>query len=206
MSERNELISYALDFVSYLISQTKGIERVILFGSVARGDFDEESDVDLFVDTKNSKLEKKILKLKDNFEKTEKAKRWSLKGISNPFSCVVGDLDSKEWKDLKRGMVNNGIILYGKYKAIGEKIYQYTLFSFEGIKPESKRVGVFRKLFGFKTGKKKYPGLVGKYEMVRLGKGNLAVPAEKVLEMKKFFKEKKVAVKLYDFWSDYELR
>jgi predicted nucleotidyltransferase len=206
MNKRNELISYALDFVAYLINKVEGIDRVILFGSVARGDFDEESDVDLFIDTKNKKLESKILRGNNNFEKIEKAKRWKLKGVNNPFSCIVGELDSEEWKDLKRGMINNGVILYGKYKAVSERIYQYTLFSFEGIKPESKRVGIYRKLFGFKAGKKRYPGLVEKYDLIKLGKGNIAVPVERALELKTFFRKRKVLVKLYDFWSDYELR
>tara|TARA_Y100000310_G_scaffold328561_1_gene396885 strand:- start:1640 stop:2260 length:621 start_codon:yes stop_codon:yes gene_type:complete len=203
--KRNELTSYALDFVSYLINKTDDIDRVILFGSVARGDFDEESDIDLFIDTKNKNLEEKILKLKSSFEKTKKAREWELKGVTNSFSCMVGKLDGKDWKDLKRGMINNGMVLYGKYKAETEKIHQYTLFSFEKIKPESKRVGLYRKLFGFKIGKKKYSGLVKKHNLIRLGKGNLAVPAAEVFRLKRFFKENKITVKLYDFWSDHKL-
>ena len=46
MPQKNELIAYSLDFASYLISKIKGIDRIILHGSIAKGDFDEESDVD----------------------------------------------------------------------------------------------------------------------------------------------------------------
>ncbi|MFH1276535.1 MAG: nucleotidyltransferase domain-containing protein [Candidatus Woesearchaeota archaeon] len=195
-----------MDFASHLISQVNGINRIILFGSVARDDFNEESDIDLFIDTIDKKLEKKVQLLVDNFYKTKKAKNWELKGINNPFSCEMGELDSDEWKDLKRGMLNNGIILYGKYKASSEKIYQYTLFSFPDIKPESKRVGLHRKLFGFKLGKKRYAGLIEKYSLIPLGKGNIAVSIEHSLKIKKIFKEKKIPVKVYDLWSDYELK
>lgn len=205
MKKRNELIAYALDFASYLISREDEIDRIMLFGSVARGDFDKESDIDLFIDSKDKKLEKEIEIIIDSYHKTQKSKNWEMKGISNPFSCIVGELDSSEWKDLKRGLVNNGIILYGKYKAAAEKINHYTLFSFGKIKPESRRVSFHRILFGFKLRKKKYLGLMEKYNSIKLGKGSILVPVEQAVKMKQFFKEKKVPVRVYDIWSDYSL-
>ena len=201
MLQRNELIAYTLDFASYLISKEKKIDRIILHGSVARGDFDEKSDIDLFIDTKE-KIEKKIIKITDNYYKTKKFKEWELKGVNNPFSVITGKLDSKEWKNLKRSIINTGIILYGKYKAEAEKINHYTLFSFENIKPDKKRIAIFRKLFGFKTGKKHYPGLIEKIKAIKAGKGSILVPIEHVNELKKYFQGKKVAIKLYDLWSD----
>lgn len=202
---RNEMISYALDFVSYLIGRLASIDRIILFGSVARGDFNRESDIDLFIDTKDKKIEKDVKKLADAYSKTSKARAWQLKGIQNTFSCIVGILDSEEWKDLKRGMVNHGLILYDKYKATAEKIHQYTLFSFENIRPESLRVTVNRALFGFRVKSKKYPGLAERYGLVKLGKGTILVPVEHSLKIKSFFREKKITVKVYDIWSDYKL-
>ena len=200
MLQGNELIAYALDFVSYLVSKTSKVDRVILHGSIVRGDFDEKSDIDLFIDTEES--EKKINKIVDNYYKTKKFREWELKGIGNTISVIAGRLDSKEWKDLKRSMINSGIILYGKYKAEAEKINQYTLFSFENIKPDRKRVAIFRKLFGFKMGKKRYSGMTGKIKAVKVGKGSLLVPIEHTNKLKKYFQEKRVAVKLYDLWSD----
>lgn len=203
--EKIELHSYALDFASYLLSNAVGIQRIFLFGSAARGDFDKESDVDLFIDAKDKKLEKIIPALTDSFYGTEKAKRWKLKGITNPFSCLVGNLDSSEWKDLKRSIINHGIILYGKYKAEAEKVYQYTIFTFGKIAPESKRVIIHRKLFGFNTKKQNYGGLAQKLGLLKLGKGSLLVKAEHVTALKELFRKNKVTVKLYDVWSDSEL-
>jgi len=205
MIERNELTSYALDFTAYLISKIKEIDRVLLHGSVARGDFDEESDIDLFIDAKEN-LGKKVNKIVDNYYKTKKFRDWELKGIDNPISVIVGKLDSKEWKDLKRSIINTGIILYGKYKAESEKVNQYTLFSFEGIKPDKKRILIFRKLFGFKVGKKKYPGFIEKINGIKIAKGSVLVPIEHTNELKRYFQDKKVAVKLYDLWSDSRLK
>lgn len=204
MLQRNELIAYALDFVSYLISKESRIDQIILHGSIARGDFDEESDIDLFIDTKE-KIDKKIEKITDNYYKTKKFKEWKLKGITNPINCIAGILDSEEWKDLKRSIINTGIILYGKYKAKTEKVNQYVLFSFENTKPNKKRVTIFRKLFGFKVGKKEYLGIAEKIKAVKVGKGSLLVPIEHTSELKQYFQRKKVTIKLYDLWSDTKL-
>jgi len=201
MAEKNELISYAMDFVSYLIDKEKKINRIILHGSVARGDFDEESDIDLFVDS-YEKIEKRVQKILDNYYKTKKYQNWGLKGIDNEISIIVGKLDGGEWKNLKRSVMNTGIMLYGKYKAEADKINHYVLFSFENIKPNKKRVLIFRKLFGFKVGKKSYPGLIEKMNTIRVGKGVLLVPIEYANELKKYFQNKKVKVKLFDLWSD----
>ena len=203
MAKRNELIAYAIDFVSYLISKEPEINRVILYGSAARGDFDEESDVDLFVDVlENSKKEKRINEITDKYYKTKKFREWELKGIKNTISLIIGDLDSKKWKDLKRSIMNIGIVLYGKYKGEAEKIKHYTLFSFENIKPDRKRVAVFRKLFGFKLKNKTYPGMIEKYKGIQVGKGAVLIPIENVTFLKLYFQEKKISVKMYDLWSD----
>src|SRR3989338_9492108 len=94
-------IAYAMDFASYLVSKVTSIDRVILYGSVARGDFDNKSDVDLFIDTREKNIEKQIKKAEDGYLKTEAYRRWSLKGYTYPFSFIIGRLDSSEWKELK---------------------------------------------------------------------------------------------------------
>ena len=57
--KKNELYAYLTDFLSILYLKkdllTK-INSIILFGSVARGDFDKKSDVDILFINKNKKL------------------------------------------------------------------------------------------------------------------------------------------------------
>ncbi len=60
---QDTLIAYALDFSSFLIDTAKvtdKIKRIMLFGSVARGDFTKESDIDLFIDTDEESIEDEI--------------------------------------------------------------------------------------------------------------------------------------------------
>ncbi|MBS3080276.1 nucleotidyltransferase domain-containing protein [Candidatus Pacearchaeota archaeon] len=201
MTENNELISYAMDFVSYLLSKVNGINRIILHGSVARGDYVEDSDVDLFVDAKKN-IEKEVNKALENYPKTKKFQEWKFKGIENEISIIIGNLESREWRDLKRSMMNTGIILFGKYKSEVEKVNHYVIFSFENIKPNKKRVLVYRKLFGFKQGKKEYKGLADEIKAIKIGKGALLVPIEHANELKKYLHNIKISLKLYDVWSD----
>jgi len=202
MSERNKLVSYAMDFASYLFHKVDGINRIILHGSVARGDYDNKSDIDLFVDIDDMKKEKKVLEVIQDYYKTKKFSEWKMKGISNQISVISGKIDSAEWKSLKRAIISTGIVLYGKYKAETEKIYSYVLFSFENIKPERKRVSIFRKLFGFKFKKQKYSGLVEKMHGIKIGKGSVVVPTERANELKNYLKERGISPKVYDFWTD----
>ncbi|MBS3071954.1 nucleotidyltransferase domain-containing protein [Candidatus Pacearchaeota archaeon] len=201
MVSQNELIAYAMNFASYLISKLDSIDRIILHGSVARGDFDEDSDIDIFIDA-NNKFEERINKIIKNYYNTINYKEFELKGIKNEISTIIGKLDNQEWKSLKRAIVNTGVILYGKYKAEVEKIHQYVLISFENIKPEKKRVSTFRKLFGFKIGNKSYAGMTEEINGKRIGKGSLMVPIEKANIIIKYLKEKKVAFVIYDIWTD----
>jgi len=200
--DRNELISYASDFTSYLILKIKNIDCVLLYGSVARGDFNEESDVDLFIDSKFKDVKIQVDKLIRDYYKTTRFREWKLKGFRNEFSVVVGNLNSLEWKDLKRAMLSEGIILYGKFSGSPEAMEQYSLFSFENIKPDKKRVAIFRALFGFRAGNKMFAGLVEKFEGFRIGKGSILIPISKANELKKYFNDKKVSFKIYDIWSD----
>src|SRR3989344_1594161 len=132
MLKRNELISYSMEFASFLISRVENIDKIILHGSVVKDEFDEDSDVDLFIDA-SEKSENKIKKTLEEFYKTEDYKKWKLKGLENDFSLMTGRIESKEWGDLKRAMITNSIILYGRFTFDIEKSKGYVLLSFENI-------------------------------------------------------------------------
>ena|SRR3989344_50393 len=202
MAEKNELIAYAIDFVSYLISKITDIDNVILYGSITRGDFDEQSDVDLFIDTLKKDNEKKANEVLKQYYKTNKFKEWELKGIANEISLITSNINADEWKNLKRAIINTGIVLYGRYKANAEKVNQYLLFSFDNIKPDKKRIVIFRKLFGFKIDKKEYLGMAKEIGAVKIGKGALLVPLEHASKLTDYFKEKKISPRVFDLWSD----
>lgn len=193
-----KLLSYAIDFVSFFLERV-GIEkivRVIVFGSVARGEADSDSDVDLFVETVNNlNIEKDVEKIKDGFFSSVRFRNyWELKGIKNDIKIIFGKLD--KWKDIKNSVISNGFLLYGKYESIPRNAVHKTIFSWEKIKPESKRVLLFKRLFGYKAEKKEYKGLLSKHGGERLSKGSILVPNKYSNIFMKLFKEMKVAVRI----------
>ena len=130
--KREDLIAYSASFVSLLLEEpiTKDIDTIILFGSIVRGNFDEESDIDMFIDTKKD-IEKEVQRTLMLFRKSMTQKKWELKGVKNELSIKVGEV--KKW-GLKRDILSDGIVLYGKYKAVPENVEYYLL-----IKPSFKK-------------------------------------------------------------------
>lgn len=202
---RFELISYAMDFCSLLLRSivSDRINGIILFGSVVRGDFDEESDVDIFVDSKY-KIEKEVNKVLKSFEVSDVNEKWQLKGVRNPLSVKVGDLD--KWK-LRRSVISDGIVLYGKYKDVPKNVKYYLLLSldFKGLN-RNKKISVWRKLYGYrqKMGSRSYvsKGLIGKVSGKKIDKGVIVVPSENKDEVIGFLKKNKIKHRINEIWSD----
>lgn len=197
------MVSYAVDFLSYLLSEKymekHSIRNVILYGSVAKGDFNEKSDVDVFVDVQEpEELAEKVKQTVKDFYGSIWFKKWSRFGVNNPISVIVGNLE--EWEDLKRSMISGGILLYGHYSPHA-KGRPMTLLAIGTVKQESKRVFLNRKLFGYNRYGRRYAGLVEKYGGEKLGKGCFAVPMEYSKEVLDLLRKYKVPVKIHEFMA-----
>ncbi len=202
--KRQSLISYAMNFASFLLDEkiSQGIDNIILFGSVARGDFDEESDIDIFVDTKKN-IEEDVHKVMSLFNQSEIQKKWELKGIKNEISVKVGDLS--KWR-LRRGIITDGILLYGKFKDIAKDIEYYLLLTLSFRKfRQSQKVKLWRKLYGYKqkVGKKIYhsKGIVDKSDTKRL-ENCLIVPMKNKKEILDFLNKEGIKYSVNEIWSD----
>ena len=194
----NRLLSYGIDFVSFFLERvdTGKIEKIILFGSVARKEADSNSDVDLFIETVNNMdIEKSAEKIKGMFFSSLRYRNyWELKGIKNDIKIITGRLDN--WKDIKNSIISNGILLYGKYESTPRNAVHKTIFSWEKVKPESKRVLLFKRLFGYKAEKKEYKGLLNQYDGEKVGKGSIMVLTKHSIVFMELFKKMKITVKI----------
>ncbi len=193
------LLAYAADFVSFLTERIdiNNIKRIILFGSVARDEASNKSDIDLFIDIIGSQksIEKEIKKIIEEFLKSSRYQNyWLLKDIKNEIKPIIGKLD--EWEELKNSIISNGVMLYGKFEEMPKKAIHKTLLSWENIKPESKRVLLSKRMFGYKKNKKSYKGLVQNYNGERIGKGLIAVPSANTKIFLKLFRDMKITVKI----------
>lgn len=201
---KNKYLAYAIDFVSFVLERVNldNIKEIIIFGSAARSEADSDSDIDIFINLFNNDntLEKKVKEIKERFNDSIKSKNyWALKSTQNEISVIVGKLN--EWKELKNSIISNGITVYKKFQDQPENAKQLTLFSWENLRPESKRVLLSKRLFGYTKSSKFYEGLIQKYNGEKLGKGIIAVPTETEKTFLKLFKDMKIAIKIQKVMS-----
>lgn len=195
-----ELVAYALSFTGFVLPKIE-IDEVILFGSVARNEADKDSDIDLFFNVKQGEERlKEILKKElEKFYKTKTAEIWNLKGIKNQIKIEVGNLD--KWK-LKRSIISEGIVLYGKYRSMPEKVKEFVQFNLKPIKNISKRNRVLRKIFGREEKGYSVKGEVEKANGKKLSATSFIIPAEKSRNIIKILNSEKVDYNFFEFWSD----
>lgn len=197
----NSLISYTLGFVSYIMEnldrdETKKIKKIILFGSLIRERIEKTSDIDIFVDVirTDEKLEQKIQRLRESFFRSPRYKEyWKLLNIKNEFQIFVDKLDNYK---LKESIISQGIILYGRYVDVPRGHKLKTLFFWKNVKPEIKRVNLFRKLFGYAYKGKRYSGLVQKRDGEHITKNCIVVESEFENEFLNIFRSMKIPVKI----------
>jgi len=194
-----ELISYSMDFASFVMQNLKDkeiIKSIILFGSAARGEAEKESDIDIFIDVSSNeeKIEKDVKTTTDKFFDSVKFKNyWKMLGITNEINVIVGKID--QWK-LKDSMLGSSIILYQKYSPKLEDGKSKAILSWERIKPNSKRVMLNKKIFGYNYYGKRYKGAIEKYSGKKLGANVILIDIENLNFFIKEFHNFKVPVKI----------
>ncbi|MBI4162400.1 MAG: nucleotidyltransferase domain-containing protein [Candidatus Aenigmarchaeota archaeon] len=204
------ILAYIYDFVSFIFEKDlkKDIKSIILYGSVASGEFDDESDIDLFIDIwnagKRQEIEKKVKEQLDNFE-DKAARTWHPRGIKNSFSIIVGDINSPKWENLKHDVISNGMHLYGKYESLPKNIQHKVLitFSLAGL-PQKKKMKFSRHLYGYELSKngKKYlqQGILQKHSGTKISSNSILVPLEKVKDFRKHMSDFNVTPQMREVW------
>ncbi len=198
---RELLISYASAFASFLLRSgidLNKIRAIYVFGSVARGDFDRESDVDVFID-----IEKNYEKIADgivkkalrNFLASDEVKKFKLLGIKNEISARHGAIE--EW-ELKESIKKEGIVLFSQSAAQAYK--KYFLVKIFPIKDAAKRNKIIRKFEGRKEKQRKEKGLINELGGFIIGTRIYAVPSEKINDILKLFSKEKINYEMKEIW------
>lgn len=198
-----ELIGYTQAFVSFALPKLSDLKEIILFGSAARGEAGKASDIDLFFNIENAEAEekiKKILKLElERFNKSKIAEIWFLKRIKNEIKIHIGLLD--KWK-LKRSIISDGIVLYGKYQKSPEKLRGFVLFNIKPISNIAKRNKMIRKLFGRDEKGHSNKGILKELNGKKLSPTSFIVPLENQQNIIKLLGDEKTDFSFFEFWSD----
>ena len=202
MREQANRKSYALSFVSFLLREPKiisRINRIILYGSVAREASTKESDIDIFIDvqkeTKKTKTE--LEKVLERFYKSKEAVISKLLGIENEIKLKTGKLD--EWKELKRSILTDGIVLWSKFESGKPEDTEHNII-FYWSRIEKNRGAFLNKIYGYRTGGKAYIGLLEQVKGTKLGKSCVMIPIahrDKMIELLKKYKVDAKAVEVF---------
>jgi len=194
--------AYASYFVSYLLTNLKNLEsinKIILFGSVAKNEATKESDVDIFIELKNKdkNAEKEINRILEVFYKSREALFFKAKGIDNKINIIIGKLE--EWKNIKVGIENEGIVLYGNYVSSDASGKKHSLIFWNKI--EKNRGAFLNKVYGVRIKNKLYKGLIEKLGGKKIGKSSIMIPIEHREEILKLLKAYKVNAKIIDVYA-----
>ena len=193
------LEAYALAFVSFVLPKLKSIDEIILFGSSVRGEADETSDVDLFFNSLKEENEVIIKGELAKFYKSKVAEVFFLKGIKNPINVLVGNLN--KWK-LKRSIISEGTVLFGKYRSFPENLEGFVLISIAPIKNITKRNKIIRFLFGREEKAYSKKGLIQELNGKKISPSVFAVSISHSKEIIFFLNKEKVDFNIFEFWSD----
>lgn len=126
---------------------------------------DNEKDIE----TESKKIINKF------FDSAKFKNYWKLFGVENEIHLAVGNLN--KWK-LKDTMLGNAIVLYQRFAPRLENGKSKIILYWENIKPESKRVFLNKKIFGYNYYGKKYLGILEKYKGKKVGRGVIIFDAE----------------------------
>ncbi len=193
--KQETLIGMVYDFMSLLVSRIPlgRIRGVYLFGSVARGDFDESSDIDVFVDT-SYQIEKDVQDALKSFGTTQRVK-WHPKQVKQDIKVVCGNLTSETWKELLGEIQDHGIMLFGNAQPEQDKNHLLVAYTCAGLKTKDK-MKLIRELYGYSTKKQgtlySHKGFVDSIQGIKLGTNVFLVPTTARKEIEKILSGKKV--------------
>lgn len=194
-------------FVSKIRS-LPGLEHVIIYGSVARGEYDEDSDIDalvLFADEKSRK---------ENEEKVREAAAQVRGKLPVLPSVYARDALKEGDPEFFRGVFKDGIIVFSEKiqeipvkEALSAKPFVIFTYSVKHL-DTAEKTKFSHALLGRSTragGKEyEYGGVLDKVKGKFLGKGVVIAKQAAAQELREFFKGHEVEYEEYLVWADKE--
>ncbi|MCS7365354.1 MAG: nucleotidyltransferase domain-containing protein [archaeon GB-1867-035] len=171
-----------LDRIVDALSSVEGVVAVILFGSRAKGDYDEYSDYDLLVIFKDDEVMwRNRRKLYENI------------GRLGLFTQVLTRSLRELWEEteptFRENIFEHGLVLYMKYPLTVPAFYQrlkpmaIVRYDLKNLSQRDKMRVIYR-LYG----KQKVKGMIQKSGGLKLGDGCFLIPMEKLEDVIKVLK------------------
>jgi len=181
------------------LSKIEDIKAVILYGSLARGEFTSRSDVDLFILTTKDKIQKeihdKVIDLESEIGRN-----------IQPTIRTISELQKTD-TGLLQNIFQEGKILYLREpsdipSAILLQQKPYLIYSFQINSLLQKEKARFNRQLYKQTRKEyKYKGLLQEIGGQKLSAGCVMIPYEQKEKIEKFFKKFKVKFEQLKVWK-----
>ena len=169
----------------------EGLDAIVLFGSVARGEEDRRSDTDLLLIFES---EGDALKAEDETARISAENRELNLSIVNKS---YEEISSNPYFAFE--VLRDGIILYKRPSLLALKAqilpvrpYYIYIFDLKGL-DQREKTKVSTTLYGRKKGKHVYRGLLDAVNGFKLGRGAVMVPANTFREIESFLEANKVS-------------
>jgi len=182
-----------LDRLVEALSSVEGVLAIILFGSRARGYYDEDSDYDLLVVFQNDEVMwENRRKLYENVGK--------LGLFTQVLTRSIGELTEKTEPTFLQTILSQGILLYLRYPFRAPALFQslkpmaIVSYSLNGLDHKEKMKVIYR-LFGKKAKNHPLTGIVEKSSGIKLGDGCFMIPMENLTTVTKILKQFNVRFK-----------
>jgi len=181
------------------LSKIEDVKAVILYGSLARGEFTSRSDVDLFILTTEDKTQKEI------YDKVIELESEIGRNIQPTIRTIV-ELQKTD-TGLLQNIFQEGKILYLREpsdipSAILLQQKPYLIYSFQiSSLPQKDKVRFNRQLYEQTRKGYKYKGLLQEIGGQKLSAGCVMIPYEQKEKIEKFFKKFKVKFEQLKVWK-----
>ena len=183
------------------IAYVEGVVAVILFGSRARGDYDEYSDYDLLVI-----FEEEEVMWRNRRKLFENVGRLRL--FTQVLTRSIEEFTEKTEPTFRQNVLEHGILLYLRYPfqapAYCENLKPMAIvsYSMKGL-PQTEKMKVVYRLFGKKVKGQSVCGVVEEKGGVRLGDGCFMIPTEGLEAITQMMSECGVQFKVLRIYSSY---
>jgi len=181
------------------LSKIEDVKAIILYGSLARGEFTSRSDVDLFILTTEDKTQKeihdKVIELESEIGRN-----------IQPTIRTIAELQKTD-TGLLQNIFQEGKILYLREpsdipSAILLQQKPYLIYSFQISSLLQKEKARFNRQLYEQTRKEyKYKGLLQEIGCQKLSAGCAMIPYEQKEKIEKFFKKFKVKFEQLKVWK-----